>query len=159
MTTTVALVLVGASLALTACGNDPAGRAMTPERARDAVVDLVEESTEAVGGDWVLYRGPDAEVCEQPDGRDGARFVYILEREGVDGTAPAADISTVEELWEGKGITTERFVSGGVDPLTGVRGGGGPVNTIGFNAYPQRYSVTGVSTCSDGDVAELRQAE
>lgn len=62
-------------------------------------------------------------------------------------------------LWEGKGITTERFVSGGVDPLTGVRGGGGPVNTIGFNAYPQRYSVTGVSTCSDGDVAELRQAE
>ncbi|PZE37164.1 hypothetical protein DEJ31_08595 [Curtobacterium sp. MCPF17_031] len=132
---------------------------MPPDQARSTVVDVVEETTEAVGGDWALYRGPDAEVCEQPDGRDGARFVYILERKGADGSTPATDIRMVEELWEGKGITTERFASGGADPFTGVRGADGPVTSVGFNAYPQRYSVTGVSTCSDGDVAELRQTE
>ncbi|PYY36400.1 MULTISPECIES: hypothetical protein [unclassified Curtobacterium] len=42
-----------------------------------------------------------------------ARFVYILERAGADGSAPETDIATVEELWKSKGITTERFVSGG----------------------------------------------
>ncbi|PZE87072.1 hypothetical protein [Curtobacterium sp. MCBD17_032] len=150
---------MGAALALTACGNDPAGRVVPPGQARSTVVDVVEETTEAVGGDCTLYRGPDAEVCKQPDGRDGARFVYVLERKGTDGPTPATDIRTVEELWEGKGITTERFASGGADPLTGVRGADGSVTSVGFNAYPQRYSVTGVSTCSDGDVAELRQSE
>lgn len=121
-------------------------------------VSIVEESTDAVGGDWTVYRGPAAEVCTRSGGGDGARFVYILERSDTDGTDPAADIRTVEELWQAKGITTERFESGGSDPLTGIRGVDGTVTSIGFNAYPQRYSVTGVSKCSDGDVQDLRSA-
>lgn len=72
--------------------------------------------------------------------------------------AEAADIRAVEELWQAKGITTERFESGGSDPLTGIRGVDGTVTSIGFNAYPQRYSITGVSKCSDGDVQDLRSA-
>jgi len=127
--------------------------------AERSVVDLVQASTDALGGDWTLYRGPDAEVCTRSVGQEGARFVFILERRGADGGDPAADIRTIEELWKTKGITTERFESGGADPLTGIRGVDGPVTSIGFNAYPQRYSITGVSKCSDGDVQELRQAE
>ncbi|MGN7222896.1 hypothetical protein ACTHQN_08535 [Curtobacterium flaccumfaciens] len=151
----VALVLaVACSLAsCSAIGTTPAG-------AKKSVVDLVQESTAAVGGDWTVYRGPAAEVCTRSGGQEGARFVYILERSGTDGGGdPAADIRTVEELWKAKGITTERFESGGADPLTGIRGVDGPVTSIGFNAYPQRYSITGVSKCSDGDVQELRSAE
>lgn len=132
---------------------------MKPSDAKQSIVDLVEESTAAVGGEWTLYRGPAAEVCEQPDGSEGAHFVYILERNGADGPAPAADIRTVEELWKSKGITTERFQSGSSTPLTGVNGVGGPVTSVGFDAYPQGYTITGVSECSDGDVRELRREE
>jgi hypothetical protein len=147
------------ALTLTGCAAGSGDSTLDPAEAKQSIVDIVKESTAAVGGEWTLYRGPDAEVCEQPNGRDGAHYVYILERPGADGTAPATDISTVEELWKRKGITTERFASGGSDPLRGVRGVGGPVTSMGFNAYPQRYSITGVSKCSDGDVEELRRAE
>jgi hypothetical protein len=154
----VALILA-ASLTMTSCSDNSGGSTVKPSDAKKSVVDLVKESTTAVGGEWTLYRGPAAEVCEQPGGGEGARFVYILEREGADGPATAADIRTVEELWKSKGITTERFKSGSSDPLTGINGVDGPVTSVGFNAYPQGYTITGVSKCSDGDVKELRDAE
>ncbi len=157
--TGVALVLT-AALTMTGCSNTPGGKTVDPSDAKKSIVDVVKESTDAVGGDWTVYRGPAAEVCTRSGGQEGARFVYVLERSGTDGGGdPAADIRTVEELWKAKGITTERFESGGADPLTGIRGVDGPVTSIGFNAYPQRYSITGVSKCSDGDVQELRSAE
>lgn len=154
-----AAVILTAALSAAGCSNDLGGNATEPSEAKQAIVGIVEETADAVGGDWTVYRGPAAEVCTQSGGGDGARFVYILERRGTDGTDPAADIRTVEELWKSKGITTERFESGGSDPLTGIRGADGPVTSIGFNAYPQRYSITGVSKCSDGDVEDLRSAE
>jgi hypothetical protein len=158
-TAVVAALVLTTALTITSCSANPGGSTVDPSDAEKSIVDIVKESTAAVGGEWTLYRGPDAEVCEQPNGRDGAHYVYILERAGADGTAPATDISTVEELWKSKGITTERFASGGSDPLRGVRGVGGPVTSMGFNAYPQRYSITGVSKCSSGDVKELRESE
>ncbi|WIE73420.1 hypothetical protein [Curtobacterium sp. MCJR17_020] len=152
-------VMLTAALLVSGCSNAPGGNAVDPSEAKKSIVDAVKESTDAVGGEWTVYRGPAAEVCTQSGGGDGARFVYVLERSRTDGTDPAADIRTVEELWKSKGITTKRFESGGSDPLTGIRGADGPVTSIGFNAYPQRYSITGVSECSDGDVQDLRSAE
>ncbi|PZO56673.1 MAG: hypothetical protein DI639_16510 [Leifsonia xyli] len=155
----VTLILT-ATLSVVGCSNSPGGKTVDPSEAKKSIVDTVKESTDAVGGEWTVYRGPAAEVCTQSGGGgDGARFVYILERSDTDGTDPAADIRTVEELWKSKGITTERFESGGSDPLTGIRGADGPVTSIGLNAYPQRYSITGVSKCSDGDVKDLRSPE
>ncbi|ROR31360.1 hypothetical protein EDF63_2801 [Curtobacterium sp. JUb34] len=154
-----AAVILTAALSAAGCSNAPGSKAADPSEAKQSIVSIVEESADAVGGDWTVYRGPAAEVCTQSGGGDGARFVYILERSDTDGTDPAADIRTVEELWQAKGITTERFESGGSDPLTGIRGADGPVTSIGFNAYPQRYSITGVSKCSDGDVKDLRSPE
>lgn len=148
-------LLVTTALTVSGCS----GNTTDPSDAKETIVDLVEESTRAVGGVWTLYRGPAAEVCEQPGGGEGAHFVYILEREGADDPAPAADIRTVERLWRSKGITTERFQSGSADPLTGVNGRGGPVTTVGFDAYPRGYTMTGISKCSDGDVKELRREE
>ncbi len=154
----VTLILT-AALTVAGCSNTPGGMTVDPSEAKKSIVDAVKESTDAVGGEWTVYRGPAAEVCTRSGGGDGARFVYILERSGTNGTDPAADIRTVEELWKSKGITTERFESGGSDPLTVIRGADGPVTSIGFNAYPLRYSITGVSKCSDGDVQDLRSAE
>ncbi|MBF4609573.1 hypothetical protein [Curtobacterium sp. VKM Ac-1393] len=151
---------VGVALMLAAaCGLAGCSDGGDPANASKSVVGIVQASADAVGGHWTVYRGPAAEVCTQSGGGDGARFVYVLERSGTDGTDPAADIRTVEELWKSKGITTEQFESGGSDPLTGIRGADGPVTSIGFNAYPQRYSITGVSKCSDGDVQDLRSSE
>ncbi|PZE70798.1 hypothetical protein DEJ27_07005 [Curtobacterium sp. MCPF17_018] len=158
--TSTGVLVLTAALTMTGCSNTPGGKTVDPSDAEKSIVDVVKESTDAVGGDWTVYRGPAAEVCTRSGGQEGARFVYILERSGTDGDGdPAADIRTVEELWKAKGITTERFESGGADPLTGIRGVDGPVTSMGFNAYPQRYSITGVSKCSDGDVQELRSAE
>lgn len=153
-----AAVILTAALSATGCSNAPGSNAADPSEAKQSIVSIVEESADAVGGDWTVYRGPAAEVCTRSGGGDGARFVYVLERSGTDGT-DAADIRAVEDLWQAKGITTERFESGGSDPLTGIRGVDGTVTSIGFNAYPQRYSITGVSECSGGDVQELRSAE
>ena len=158
-TSTVLALILTAALTMTGCSNTSGGNTVDPSDAKKSIVDVVKESTDSLGGDWTVYRGPAAEVCTQSGGDEGARFVYVLERTGTDGTDPAADIRTVEELWKAKGIRTERFESGGADPLTGIRGLDGPVTSIGFNAYPQRYSITGVSKCSDGDVRELRKAE
>ncbi|MBF4585664.1 hypothetical protein [Curtobacterium sp. VKM Ac-2887] len=154
----VALILT-AALSAAGCSSVSGGNAVDPSEAKQSIVGIVKESADAVGGEWTVYRGPAAEVCTQSGGGDGARFVYVLERSGTDGTDPATDISAVEDFWESKGVTTERFESGGSDPLTGIRGADGPVTSIGFNAYPQRYSITGVSKCSDGDVQDLRSAE
>lgn len=153
-----AAVILTAALSAAGCSNAPGSNAADPSEAKQSIVSIVEESADAVGGDWTVYRGPAAEVCTRSGGGDGARFVYVLERSGTDGT-DAADIRAVEELWKSKGITTERFESGGSDPLTGIRGADGPVTSIGFSAYPQRYSITGVSKCSDGDVKDLRSPE
>lgn len=31
--------------------------------------------------------------------------------------------------------------------------------TIAFNAYPERYSITAVSACADGNVSDLLEDE
>ncbi|MBF4618769.1 hypothetical protein ITJ44_11875 [Clavibacter sp. VKM Ac-2873] len=145
-----------AAVGLSGCGS--AVSTVDPSEARESVVTAVEATTAAVGGDWTLYRGPWPEVCEQPGGRDGARFVYILEREGADGPAPAADTRTVDELWQGRGIATQPYRSGSSAPLIGITGVGGPVDSIEFRAYRQGYTVSGASWCFDGDVGELRES-
>lgn len=82
-----------------------------------------------------------------------------MERTGTEGTAPKTDVQTMQDFWDGEGITTTPYRSGGSDPLLGMRGKGGPTTSIAFNAYPQRYSITAVSGCADGDVSDLRKNE
>lgn len=131
---------------------------MKPSEAKKSIVDVVQHTTKSIGGDWNVYSGPAAESCERPGAGSGARWSYIVERKAPDGVDPAADVQRVEQAWKDQGITVERFESGSADPLLGVRGSGGPVTSIGFNAFPQRYSVTGESVCFDGDVDDLRGA-
>ncbi|MBM7473856.1 hypothetical protein [Curtobacterium herbarum] len=125
---------------------------------KKSVVDVVERSAEAVGGSWKVYSGPSVEGCG--DGvEDKARYVYIMERSGSTGDKPAEDVKAMAKFWDGEGIATTAYKSGGADPLLGMRGKGGPITTIAFNAYPERYSITAVSACADGNVRDLLKDE
>jgi len=155
----IAVVAVTAALTLTSCGNSaPEGTTVKPSAVKKSIVDLVERSTAALGGKWEVYSGPSVEACG--DGAsDSARYVYIMDRVDRPGGDPTADLDKIKALWKGDGIEASDYKSGGADPLLGVRGSGGPTTSIGFDAFPKGYSITGVSQCADGNVSELRKSE
>jgi hypothetical protein len=157
MTAVGALLCLGA-LAGCSGSSSPGDGGHAPASVQKSVVDVVERSAAAVGGRWKVYSGPSVEGCG--DGvEDKARYVYIMERSGATGGKPAEDVKTMEQFWDGEGIATTAYESGGEDPLLGMRGKGGPILTIAFNAYPERYSITAVSACADGNVSDLLEDE
>ncbi|PZE64554.1 hypothetical protein DEI83_11725 [Curtobacterium sp. MCBD17_021] len=154
------MVAVCAVLGMTGCTTSTGSDRHDVDLAtvEEEAVSIVDRTASAVGGTWKVYSGPSVETCG--DGaEDSARYVYIVERFDTEDTDPAADIQLVQDLWDAQGITTAAYRSGGTDPLLGMRGRGGPVTSIAFNAYPQRYSITALSGCADGDVAELREGQ
>lgn len=160
-TRVVCAVATGAAVALllTSCGSSGSGgTGRQPSTVEKSIVDLVERSTAALGGKWEVYSGPSVEACG--DGAsDSARYVYIMDRVDRPGGDPTADLDEIKALWMGDGIEVSDYKSGGADPLLGVRGSGGPTTSIGFDAFPKGYSITGVSQCADGNVSELRKSE
>lgn len=149
-----------AVLALTGCsGGGPTGsgvaRSVSTNEARRSVEDIVDRSAEAVDGDWQVYSGPAVEQCTKGTGGDGAAYTYIKNVEGASGD-PVQAIAVLRKLWEAEGITTEPYKSRGSDPLLGLRGVGGPTTSISFLAAGQRYTITAVSECADGDALEMR---
>jgi hypothetical protein len=156
----IATTAISAMLLITGCGTgtSPGGNSVEPATVERDVVDIVERSAAAVGGTWEVSSGPSVETCGE-GADDKARYVYIMERSGTAGTDPTADVRTMQDFWDGAGIATTPYQSGGSDPLLGMRGKGGPTTSIAFNAYPQRYSITAVSECADGDVSDLRKSE
>lgn len=80
--------------------------------------------------------------------------MYVKQREGA--ADPRDDLRKVEALWKSRGITTERYRSGGDDPDLGVRGRGDPIETIDFLASTVGgYSIDAESPCADGDYGEM----
>jgi len=160
-TRVICAVATGAAvtLLLTSCGSsDSGGTRRQPSTVEKSIVDLVERSTAAIGGKWEVYSGPSVEACG--DGAsDSARYVYIMDRVDRPGGDPTADLDEIKALWKGDGIEVSDYESGGADPLLGVCGSGGPTTSIGFDAFPKGYSITGVSQCADGNVSELRKSE
>lgn len=155
-TCAAALVL----LALTGCGGTSApssGSDLDPSTARQSIVDLVERSTAAVGGDWEVYRGPAVEPCGQ-DVEDRVRYVYIVERAGS-AAALERDVDVVRAVWRDAGVDVVETGTGGGSTRVGVRGTSGPVTSVGFDAAPDRYSMSGVSVCAAGNATELRDEE
>jgi hypothetical protein len=147
------------TLVLTSCGSSgTAGAGKEPSTVKKSIVDLVERSTAAVGGEWDVYSGPSVEACG--DGAvDEVRYVYIMDRVDRPAGDPTADLDEITALWTDEGLEVTDYKSDGADPLLGVRGSGGPTTSIGFDAFPTGYSITGVSQCADGNVSELRKSE
>lgn len=149
---------VGLSLVLTSCADSstkPKETTVQASEVKKSIVDLVERSSEAIGGEWQVSLGPSAEACGEGV-EDRVRYVYVLERQGSPESAER-DIRAVKELWEQDGIEVFDTETGGDEPLRGVRGKGGPTTSIGFNAYPARYSLSGVSACAAGSADDPAQ--
>jgi hypothetical protein len=120
----VVTIATSAMLMITGCGTStstsPGGNNVEPATVKRDVVDIVERSAAAVGGTWKVYSGPSVETCGE-GAEDKARYVYIMERSSTEGTDPTADVRTVQDFWDGAGITTTPYQSGGSDPLLGMR--------------------------------------
>ncbi|PZF58312.1 hypothetical protein DEJ23_05460 [Curtobacterium sp. MCSS17_008] len=135
-------------------------RSAAPDAARHAIVDVVDETTSTVAGDRQVVSGPRLGLCPGSDGSGtaddpgGVTWVYVKEHQTTGD--PRDDLRAVERLWQGLGISTERFRSGGDDPDLGLRGRGGPVTSIVFTASSLgAYTIDGQSQCADGDYGDL----
>lgn len=135
---------------LTGCSEGPA---MNREEAKKSVLDFVNHSAETVGDGWAIDSGPGLGKCTRSLGRGGVAYLVITARDA--GPDPAADVEAVERFWKQEGVATERYQSGGAEPVLGVRGAGGPLASIDFLADPRGYSIQGESACVAGDFDQI----
>ncbi|MCS5506774.1 hypothetical protein [Curtobacterium flaccumfaciens] len=135
---------------LTGCSS---GLGKTPERAKQSIVTFVEGSTDVVGEGWEPSDGPRLGKCGLGLGTGGVQYVYAKVRAAS--ADPKADVEAVEQHWKELGVTTERYQTGGEDPILGVRGTGGPVSSSDFRADPRRYTIDGSSQCVAGDFEKM----
>ncbi|MCE0459364.1 hypothetical protein [Curtobacterium flaccumfaciens] len=135
---------------LTGCSS---GLGKTPERAKQSIVTFVEGSTDVVGDGWEVSDGPGLGKCGRGLGQGGVQYVYAKVRAAS--ADPKADVEAVEQHWKELGVTTERYQTGGEDPILGVRGRGGPVSSSDFRADPRGYTVDGSSQCVAGDFEKM----
>lgn len=127
---------------------------MTSAEAKQAIVDIVDDSYAEIGGDWTIRSGPAVQSCPLPGGGTGAAYSYIVDRKP--GGTPPADVAKLQDLWKAKGITTQAYENSGKDPVRGVRGFGGPTTSIDLYADPVGYTIEGLSVCTVGDAAEMQ---
>lgn len=153
-----AALIMTAALSLTGCSADDGRNMVTQDvdDARGAVVAFVDESSSALGGDWRVSSGPAVESCDRDGGGAGAAYGYLVAIDQPGGD-PEQDIASLERLWTERGLTTERYQSGGSDPVPGIRGSGRSVATVDFLADPRRYSIDSLSSCVDGDADEMQR--
>ncbi|WP_137768195.1 hypothetical protein [Curtobacterium sp. SGAir0471] len=130
---------------LTGCSG---GIGKSPEQAKQSVVTFVEGSTDVVGDGWEIGEGPRLGKCGVGLGQGGVQYVYAKVRSAS--ADPKADVAVVERHWKDLGVTTERYQTGGEDPILGVRGRGGPVESSDFRADPRGYTIDGSSLCVPG---------
>ncbi|KTR41906.1 hypothetical protein NS263_03520 [Curtobacterium oceanosedimentum] len=153
-----AAALVLLALADCAGTSTPTTTTVDPATPKQSIVDLVERSTAAVGGNWTVYRGPAVEPCGQ-DVEDRVRYVYIVGRAGAVTGLLQHDVDVVRAVWEDAGMNVVDTSSGGGSKPVGLRGTGDPVTSIGFDAKPDRSRISGVSVCAAGNATELRDGE
>ncbi|WP_396289285.1 hypothetical protein [Curtobacterium sp. KT1] len=135
---------------LTGCSS---GLGKTPERAKQSIVTFVEGSTDVVGDGWEPNDGPRLGKCGLGLGTGGVQDVYAKVRAAS--ADPKADVEAVEQHWKELRVTTERYQTGGEDPILGVRGRGGPVSSSDFRADPRGYTIDGSSQCIAGDFEKM----
>ncbi len=135
---------------LTGCSE---GSGMNTEEAKQSIVTFVAGSTSVVGDGWNVRDGPGLGKCDLGPGVGGVQYVYAEVRAASDD--PKADVEAVEQHWKELGVTTERYQTGGKDPILGVRGRGGPVSSSDFRADPRGYTIDGSSQCVAGDFEKM----
>ena len=90
---------------------------MNTKEAKQSIVTFVEGSTDVVGDDWEVQDGPGLGKCGLGPGVGGVQYVYAMVRSAS--ADPKADVVAVERHWKDLGVTTERYQTGGDDPILG----------------------------------------
>lgn len=67
-------------------------REQTPAQAREAVVAIVDDTANAVGGTWSVASGPAVQGCNRNSGGRGAAYSYTKMREQRSGDRAAERI-------------------------------------------------------------------
>ncbi|MEJ8282413.1 hypothetical protein [Curtobacterium citreum] len=145
-----AVAVLLAVAVLTGCSS---GLGKSPEQAKQSLVTFDEGSTDVVGDGWEVSDGPRLGKCGRGLGQGGVQYVYAMVRSAS--ADPKADVVAVERHWKELGVTTERYQTGGEDPILGVRGRGGPVSSSDFRADPRGYTIDGSSQCIAGDFEKM----
>ncbi|PZE85006.1 hypothetical protein [Curtobacterium sp. MCBD17_032] len=121
---------------------------MDPESAQQLMVDVVEDATESLGGNWRVRSGPDyAEACELPDGDIGAKWTYFLTRAQTGDVS--ADVAELEARWRARGMALERL--GTKTEPTVIGRGGDRTGAISFSVAPGLYVIQSASLCFPGN--------
>jgi len=126
---------------------------MNTNEAKQSIITFVDASTNVLGDGWEPSDGPRLGKCGLGLGVGGVRYVYAKVRAAS--ADPKADVEAVEQHWKELGVTTERYQTGGEDPILGVRGRGGPVSSSDFRADPRGYTIDGSSLCVPGDFDKM----
>lgn len=154
------IVAVGLILAMTtgctitAQHEDPQ---MTPHHGRDAVVQLVVDTTEQLEpGNWSASTGTaTAQSCTMSNGDEGAAYQFVLwSTEHSDDVK--ADAELVADYWASLGMTT-RIAAHGEYPVVYGNEGLGQNTSFDTDAAGQTFSITAVAHCAPGDASELKR--
>lgn len=160
-TTAVLLALV---VATAGCAGQQRGAPRPTERtssmdadtAKRTMIDIVDQTTAALGGEWETRTSPDyVESCQLSSDEEGARWVYRAARsESGDAEADAAAAS---DIWRSAGMTVDRLADTKGPAM--VARGGDRVETIRFFAFPDNYSIQALSTCFAGNADEIEEQQ
>lgn len=121
---------------------------MSPDKARDALVDLAQETAEHLETQgWAASSAPLVGECGS-DGHVNWGYFYATSALGDDRTA---DTERVAELWRAKGLEVRL----GAGQVPAVFATGGPVDAISFTAGPATYTIAGTSLCVPGDLSKI----
>ncbi|WP_146244209.1 hypothetical protein [Curtobacterium sp. MCBD17_032] len=131
----------------------------TPEDAKRAVEQLVDDSASALGGNWTVEEGPRLGTCTDERGNgEGVNYTILSSR--AERGDVETDASTLRTLWERAGLETERF-SNGDGSYSGLNGRGAGIANISFNSSDLGGgdTISATSECAAGDYVELREQE
>jgi ABC-type transport system substrate-binding protein len=127
---------------------------MSPERARDALVSIVENSAQLLDVQgWTWDGAPEVGNCGQQRG-ERVNYTYGYGAPPPD-SDHAADAQKVADYWTSLGMEV-RIVD---KPAVVVYATGGPVKGLSFSTAPGDYHIAGTSLCVPGDADEIRQQD
>jgi hypothetical protein len=130
-----------------------------PADAKRSIQQLVDDTTDALGGTWTVQEGPRLGTCEDERGvGEGVNYTYIKSR--ADRGDVEQGIRTLEKLWGERGLDTKRFSDADAS-YSGVDGSGDGVANIGFQSSDLGGgdTVSGTSACAAGDYVKMRERE
>lgn len=162
MTATVVLLLSAVSTA--GCAGQQRDATPSTERttsvdadsAQRTMIDIVDQTTAALGGEWETRTSPDyVESCQLSSDEEGARWVYRVARAAS--ADVEADAAAASDVWRSAGLTVDRLADS-KGPAVVARGGD-RVEMIRFFAFTGNYSIQALSMCFAGDADEIEEQQ